>query len=183
MHSEYPRTPTDFEIYQLMRMRCPDDAKLAKLEGCDVTLQEAERVADEVSCNLPVGREQFTKLLELIGIHARGIPTVRCASTFWPQFEFVAASTDIGAIGDAQFTRISGSPPLLADPIELPRWSATVGEFEELFGPLRAGEQWLPNAEYLFERSGRTYVATFGWGLVLDVVRYSANTPPTLFWT
>ncbi|UAK32114.1 hypothetical protein K8O92_31110 [Nocardia asteroides] len=170
MHSGYPRTVKDFEIHQLMRMRCSDDVKLAKLEAYGVTLQEAERIADKVSRMLPLGRQQFLKLQELIGVHAPGASTVRCVSAFWPQFEFVAEGTDFGAIGDAQFRRISGSPPAVDEPTELPPWSVTVDEFEELFGPLSEGEQWLPNSEYLFERSGRTCVAAFGWGLLLEVV-------------
>ncbi|MBF6205757.1 hypothetical protein IU483_16910 [Streptomyces gardneri] len=147
MYSGYPRKPKNFEIHQLMRMRCSDDVKMAKLEAYGVTLQEAERVADKVSRMLSLGRLQFLKLPELIGVHAPGTSTVRYASAFWPQFEFVAKGTHFGAIGDAPFRRISGSPPAVDEPTELPPWSVTVDEFEELFGPLSEGEQWLPNAE------------------------------------
>lgn len=161
----------EFEIHQLLLMRCSDSEKRDKLADFGISIQEATIISDRVHRKLHLGPEQFSNLKELIDAPSATTTSIRSRSSFWPQFDFIAESTNFGTIGPARYVRSGNMPTTVANPADFPLWSVTVDEFSQLFGPLQAVDSWYPNEEYVFDFDGQRYGVGFGWGLFLGIDR------------
>ncbi|UFS96371.1 hypothetical protein [Nocardia huaxiensis] len=171
MSTEMQSNSIEFEVHQLMLMRNIEDGKQTKLAEFGISLEDADRISQQVHQKLKLGTEQFSALKLLLGAQDVSATTITYSSRFWPQFEFAAESTNFGTIGPARYQRVAGNPPTVSSPTELPLWSVTVDEFSQLFGPLQSVDSWYPNEEYTFEFAGDKYGVGFCWGLYLGVDR------------
>ncbi|WP_234711875.1 hypothetical protein [Mycolicibacterium setense] len=173
----------DFEVHQLMTMKWGMIPKRVMIEWTlreyGVSLDDAERIHQQVAGLLEDESSRFENLKQVVGVAKNDSTSLIFSSVLWPGFEFTARRGTDGTLESARYRRAGGHVRPADSPGEQPPWSMDTSEFVEHFGPATLTQSYsctddvLPAHEvYDFEWNGRRYGAGFSWGLFLLAGQY-----------
>jgi hypothetical protein len=170
----------NFETYVLMTMKLrlkmlrKEAVLAAELSQHGFSIDDAERIHQQVSGALEEETTRFANMKQLLSIPDRDASVLRYNSVVWPGFEFNAIADGRGLLKSVAYSRKLSHSTSAKSPTELALWSVDLAEFTEHFGPMRKSRQWsvsdqlLPAyEEYEFPWEGESYGAGFSWGLFM----------------